>query len=111
MKLIGLWKKGVCMKILCLCLILFSVIVIVVGIIKVHELPGDIAARRKHPQAEAIRICSLLGLVIFPFWMIALLWAYMRPVLKPIASEADPVEASALGAGSTEVQIADGAQV
>ena len=78
------------MKIFCLGLIIFSVVVIIVGILKVHELPGDIAARRGHPQAEAIRICSLLGLIIFPFWMFALLWAYMKPVMQPIPLETAP---------------------
>ena len=53
------------MKIFCLCLIVFSVVVIVLGIIKVHELPGNIAQSRGHPQADAIRICALLGLIIF----------------------------------------------
>lgn len=77
------------MKIFCLGLIIFSVVVIVVGIIKVHELPGEIAKSRGHPQAEAIRICSLLGLIVFPFWMIALLWAYIRPVMTPISNTAD----------------------
>lgn len=71
-------------------LIVFSVVVIVIGIIKVHELPGKIAETRGHPQVEAIRICSLLGLIIFPFWMVALLWAYMKPVFKPIHLEVDP---------------------
>ena len=94
------------MKILCLGLIIFSVVVIVIGIIKVHELPGKIAESRGHPQAEAIRICSLLGLIIFPFWMVALLWAYIKPVLKPVpvdgtsASLVDgPAQASAEGEG------------
>ena len=77
------------MEIFCLGLIIFSVVVIVVGIIKVHELPGDIAKRKGHPQAEAIRICSLLGLIVFPFWMFALLWAYIRPVMTPIAIATD----------------------
>ena len=88
------------------------VVVIVVGIIKIHELPGEIAARRKHPQAEAIRICSLLGLIVFPFWMIALLWAYMRPVLTPLPLETDPVETNAVKVepGDTHEKIADGAQ-
>jgi hypothetical protein len=73
------------MMFFCAGLIVFCVIVIVVGIIKLHELPGKIAQDRGHPQAEAIKICSLLGLLIFPFWMIALLWAYTKPVLQPIA--------------------------
>ena len=77
------------MKIFCLGLIVFSVVVIVIGIIKVHELPGKIAESRGHPQAEAIRICSLLGLIIFPFWMFALLWAYMKPVFKPFPVDVD----------------------
>ena len=75
------------MKLFCISVIIFCVVVIVVGIVKIHELPGEIARKRGHPQAEAIRICSLLGLIIFPFWMIALLWAYMRPVFKPVALE------------------------
>ncbi len=94
------------MKIFCLCLILFSVLVIVVGIITVHELPGKIARRRGHPQAEAISICSLLGLIVFPFWMVALLWAYMRPVFTPL-----PLEDEAPGADSAVSQAADGGQV
>lgn len=77
------------MLVFCAALIVFSVVVIVVGIIKLHELPGKIAEERGHPQAEAIKICSLLGLLIFPFWMIALLWAYTKPVLQPIALDRD----------------------
>ena len=99
------------MKILSLCLILMCVIVIVVGIIKIHELPGEIAARRKHPQAEAIRICSLMGLIVFPFWMIALLWAYMRPVLTPIPMETDPVETNVVEPCDTDEKTVDGAQL
>ena len=99
------------MKILSLCLILMCVVVIVVGIIKIHELPGEIAARRKHPQAEAIRICSLMGLIIFPFWMVALLWAYMRPVLTPIPLETDPVETNVAEPGDTDEKTVDGAQL
>lgn len=99
------------MKIFCLCLILFSVIIIVVGIIKIHELPGEIAARRNHPQAEAIRICSLMGLIIFPFWMIALLWAYMRPVLNPIAPEIEFVASNVEISESADKQTTEGVKI
>ena len=44
-----------------LLLILFSVIIIFV-----HTMPGKIARSRHHPQAEAIEITSLLGLLVFP---------------------------------------------
>jgi hypothetical protein len=89
----------------CAALIVFCVIVIVVGIVKLHELPGKIAEGRGHPQAEAIKICSLLGLLIFPFWMIALLWAYTKPVLLPIALDQ--------GATTTDstLQPVDGGQI
>jgi len=86
------------MKLFCISVIVFCAIVIVVGIVKIHELPGDIALKRGHPQAEAIRICSLLGLIIFPFWMIALLWAYMRPVFKPVALDSIPADNTAQAA-------------
>lgn len=92
------------MKIFSACLIVFLVVIIIVGIVKVHELPGNIAARRNHPQVEAIRICSLLGLIIFPFWMIALLWAYMKPVFTPIP------EKNAVVKDNTEAEIAVGVQ-
>ena len=90
------------MKIFCISVIVFCAIVIVVGIVKIHELPGDIALKRGHPQAEAIRICSLLGLLIFPFWMFALLWAYMRPVFKPVALDSVPADSATEAAISAD---------
>ena len=86
---------GFIMIYFCAGLIVFSVVVIVVGIIKLHELPGKIAEDRGHPQTEAIRICSLLGLLIFPFWMVALLWAYIKPVMSPIPLKVDAAAAAA----------------
>ncbi len=41
-------------------LVLFAVIVIVLGIVKVHTYPGKIAKARNHPQAEAIGVTALL---------------------------------------------------
>ena len=60
-------------------LIFFTVLVIVVGIVVVHKLPGKIAEQRHHPQVDAIKIMSYLGLIVFPLWMAALIWAYFRP--------------------------------
>jgi hypothetical protein len=65
-------------------LILFCVIVIILFIIFVHTMPGKIARKRGNPQAEAIEILSLLGLLIFPLWMAALVWAYLRPFAMPV---------------------------
>ena len=81
-------------------LILFCIIVIALFIIFVHTMPGKIARKRGNPQAEAIEILSLLGLLIFPLWMAALVWSFMRPFTVPVevvsredrrASEPEPV--------------------
>jgi len=68
------------LEIASLFLILFAVIIIVWGIAVVHTLPGKIATKRNHSQVEAIEIMSYLGLLVFPLWMGALIWAYLVPV-------------------------------
>jgi len=42
-------------------------------------VPGNIARSRGHANARAIRLCGLLGLVFFPAWIFALVWAYTGP--------------------------------
>ena len=69
------------LEIVALFLIVFSVITIILGIIKIHTYPGKIAEARNHPQKDAIEVTSLLGLLIFPFWMMALIWAYSGAVV------------------------------
>jgi hypothetical protein len=69
------------LEIISLGLIFFAVIVIILGIIKIHTYPGKIAKARNHPQFEAIEVTSLLGLLIFPLWMAALVWAYSGAVV------------------------------
>lgn len=64
-----------------LSLVLLSVIIIILGIVQIHTYPGKIAKARNHPQVEAIEVTSLLGLIIFPFWMFALVWAYSGAVI------------------------------
>lgn len=92
------------LEIVSLLLILFSVITIVLGIIKIHTYPGKIAEARNHPQKDAIEVTSLLGLLIFPFWMMALIWAYSgavvgnlypRDAAKPEGAGADAAPAEA----------------
>ncbi|MCG6943277.1 MAG: DUF3302 domain-containing protein [Thiohalocapsa sp.] len=63
------------LKIVSLGLILTCIVVIILFIVFVHTMPGKIARKRNNPQAEAIEILSLLGLLIFPLWMAALVWA------------------------------------
>ena len=42
-------------------------------------LPSQIAKSRGHPSADAIGMCSIVGVVFFPIWLVALLWAYSNP--------------------------------
>lgn len=67
--------------IISLFLILFSVITIILGIVKIHTYPGKVADQRGHPQKDAIEVTSLLGLLVFPLWMFALVWAYSGAVI------------------------------
>ncbi len=47
---------------------------------KLGELPGKIASKRNHPQADAITICGWIGvLTLGLLWPIAIIWAYTRP--------------------------------
>jgi hypothetical protein len=75
------------LEIISLFLIFFAIIVIILGIIKIHTYPGKIAKARNHPQTEAIEVTSLLGLIIFPLWMAALVWAYSGAVVGTLYRE------------------------
>jgi len=72
------------MEITALFLILSSIVIITLGIVKLHTYPGQIAAQRNHPQTKAIEVCSLLGLIVFPLWMAALVWAYAGVIGTPL---------------------------
>ncbi len=41
--------------------------------------PGVIARKRRHPSAEAINVCGWIGLVIWPCWIVAYIWAHTVP--------------------------------
>jgi len=72
-----------------LSLIFFSVITIILGIVKIHTYPGKIAKARNHPQTQAIEVTSLLGLIVFPLWMLALVWAYSGAVIGVMYTKPD----------------------
>jgi hypothetical protein len=48
-------------------------------VIKLGPLPGNIAASRGHPQADAINVLGWIGIITLGLaWPIALIWAYTR---------------------------------
>lgn len=60
-------------------IVLFILVGLTIGIVVwLAMLPGKAAARRGHPQADAIRIAGWLGLVTGIVWILALIWAYTR---------------------------------
>jgi hypothetical protein len=59
----------------------------------VHVLPEKIAAKRHHPNKDAIHVLCLLSLVFGGLlWPIAWLWAYTRPIGFKLAYGTDKHE-------------------
>jgi len=52
----------------------------VVIAVTLGSLPGKIAEKRGHPQAAAITVAGWLGLVTGVLWLVALIWAFLKPI-------------------------------
>lgn len=53
---------------------------VIVFVVKLGPLPGNIAKKRGHPQADAIQVVGWIGIITLGLaWPIALVWAYTRP--------------------------------
>ena len=49
-------------------------------VVLLGNMPGDIARKRQHPQAEAISALGWIGLITLGIgWFIAIVWAYYKP--------------------------------
>ena len=56
-------------------------VAIVVAIVFLGSLPGKIARRRGHAQADAVTAAGWIGIASFGIlWPIAFVWAFVRPV-------------------------------
>lgn len=58
------------------------VVSFVVAAVALAQLPGKIARKKNHPQAEAINWAGWLGLLLTMgvVWVLAVIWANLRPV-------------------------------
>ncbi len=75
-----------------LTIVILIVLTVVAGVVVVilGTLPGKIAGRRNHPQAEAINVASWLGIIMGGvLWPFALLWAYIRPREQPAGTSSE----------------------
>ena len=63
---------------------------------QIHYLPSKIAAKKQHPQQEAIHaMCMVSRFSGGLFWPIAFVWAHMRPTMAPLSkSQVDALEAA-----------------
>ncbi len=62
-------------------LIVFGVLIAVIIwlVVILGPIPGNIAKRRGHPQADAIKALGWVGVITLGLaWPIALVWAYTR---------------------------------
>jgi hypothetical protein len=66
------------------------VVLVVWFLAEMAMLPGKIARKRNHPQAEAISVAGWLGLLMTMgiLWAFAVVWAYTRPATQTSNSNA-----------------------
>jgi len=65
-------------------IVLLTLVATVLGaVVWLAMLPGKIAVKREHPQAEAIRIAGWLGIITGVVWIVALIWAYTKTEAEP----------------------------
>jgi len=75
-------------------IVLILVIATVVGVLVVLAMmPGKIAAQRNHPQAEAVKVAGWLGMLTGIIWILAMIWAYMKPPVSDAQKVVEQIEA------------------
>jgi hypothetical protein len=63
---------------------------ILIAAVFLGSWPGKIAARRNHPQAEAIKMCGWLGILTMGIlWPVAYIWAYANPIRTKVVDAPD----------------------
>jgi hypothetical protein len=64
--------------------------------VELGSLPGKKAAERQHPQADAINVLGWLGLIAGGVgWIVAMVWAHMKPPFEPLTKGQAAGEAAA----------------
>jgi hypothetical protein len=68
----------------------FVVTLGILGALWLWWLPASIAKRREHSKYDAIQTCVLCSIILWPLWLVAIIWACTednRGKVKPIAGE------------------------
>ena len=59
------------------------IIILVYGIIAIHDIPASIARKRNHPHVEAIETAGWVSLfLLHVIWPILWIWATYTPAIK-----------------------------
>ena len=88
----------------------FVLIVIVVSVawafVALARLPGKMAKKRNHPQADAINWAGWLGMLLTlgVVWVVAMVWANMKPIAKPAEAAGIKDEIALLKARVAELE-------
>jgi hypothetical protein len=62
------------------------IVVAVIVIVKLGQLPGQLARKWGHPQASAINAASWIGIATGGlFWPLAFIWAFTTPTARPVS--------------------------
>ena len=75
---------------------IFVIIVLVYGIIAIHDIPASVARKRNHPHTDAIEAAGWVSLfMLHALWPFLWIWAfYYKPELEASkASETDKLGA------------------
>ena len=70
--------------------------------------PGKIARERNHPQADAINVCGWWGVITMGLLLpVAWIWAYTKPVAKPMDQQAmqDSEASPSAGQGAEKAKL------
>jgi len=73
----------------------FVILVLVYGIIAIHDIPASIARKRNHPHTDAIEAAGWVSLfMLHALWPFLWIWAfYYKPDAKaPESSETDRLQ-------------------
>lgn len=89
------------LNIIAFLILVLLIVTIIWGIAVIHMYPGRVAKARGHPQTRAIEITALCGLLIFPLWMAALIWANLTGEPFGAPAEGSPGEGRAPGGTET----------
>ena len=69
------------LKIFALIVMFVVAAVLIWLLVLLGSLPGKIARKREHPQADAITALGWIGIITMGVaWLIAIVWAYTKPL-------------------------------